>query len=104
DVNEEWLADKGRFCYDGLSRQRLVVPMIRQTHGKLEDCTWEDALIVVGEKLLSLTDPTRPSIPANQVAGVVGPFADAEAMVALKDLINRFNSELCCTEEAFPPN
>ncbi|KAF7257048.1 hypothetical protein EG68_04606, partial [Paragonimus skrjabini miyazakii] len=105
DVNEEWLADKGRFSYDGLSRQRLVVPMIRQTHGKLEDCTWEDALIAVGEKLLSLNstaDPTRLSIPANQVAAVVGPFADAEAMTALKDLVNRLNSELCCTEEAFP--
>jgi NADH dehydrogenase/NADH:ubiquinone oxidoreductase subunit G len=29
DVNEEWLADKGRFAYDGLKRQRLTTPMIR---------------------------------------------------------------------------
>ncbi|CAH8591996.1 unnamed protein product [Dicrocoelium dendriticum] len=27
-INEEWLADKGRFSYDGLHRQRLVVPMV----------------------------------------------------------------------------
>ena len=29
EVNEEWLADKGRFAYDGLKRQRLTTPMIR---------------------------------------------------------------------------
>lgn len=29
DVNEEWLADKGRFQYDGLKRQRLTVPLVK---------------------------------------------------------------------------
>jgi len=29
EVNEEWLADKSRFAYDGLKRQRLLTPMIR---------------------------------------------------------------------------
>ena len=28
-VDEEWLSDKGRFSYDGLKRQRLMVPMVR---------------------------------------------------------------------------
>lgn len=28
-VNEEWLADKGRFQYDGLKRQRLTVPLVK---------------------------------------------------------------------------
>jgi NADH dehydrogenase/NADH:ubiquinone oxidoreductase subunit G len=29
NVNEEWLADKGRFQYDGLKRQRLTVPLVK---------------------------------------------------------------------------
>jgi len=28
-VNEEWISDKARFCYDGLERQRLLRPMVR---------------------------------------------------------------------------
>jgi hypothetical protein len=28
-VNEEWLSDKARFQFDGLKRQRLVVPMVK---------------------------------------------------------------------------
>ena len=40
--------------------------------------------------------------PANQIAAVVGGHADAEALVALKDLVNRLGSESLCTEEVFP--
>lgn len=29
-VNEEWLSDKARFQFDGLKRQRLVVPMVKK--------------------------------------------------------------------------
>jgi len=28
-VNEEWISDKARFCYDGLKRQRLDKPMLK---------------------------------------------------------------------------
>lgn len=33
DINEEWLADKGRFICDGLKRQRLLQPMLRDESG-----------------------------------------------------------------------
>lgn len=33
---------------------------------------------------------------------VAGGFADAEALVALKDLFNRLDSEALCTEHTFP--
>jgi NADH-quinone oxidoreductase subunit G len=36
DVNEEWLSDKGRFAYDGLKRQRLDRPYVRE-NGKLRE-------------------------------------------------------------------
>ncbi|CAH8483012.1 unnamed protein product [Schistosoma intercalatum] len=104
DVNEEWLADKSRFSYDGLNRQRLVVPFLKKSD-KLSESTWEDVLINIAEKLLPILGSSEGGIPrANQVAGLVGPFADAESMIALKDLINRLNSELACTEESFPTN
>lgn len=104
DVNEEWLADKSRFSYDGLSRQRLVVPFLKKSD-KLSESTWGDVLVKIAENLLPILGSSEESIPrANQVAGLVGPFADAESMMALKDLINRFNSELVCTEESFPTN
>ena len=29
DINEEWISDKSRFAFDGLKRQRLTRPMLR---------------------------------------------------------------------------
>ena len=37
DINEEWIADKSRFVWDGLKRQRLDRPYIRKG-GKLSAC------------------------------------------------------------------
>lgn len=36
------------------------------------------------------------------MAAVVGGLADAEALIALKDLLNHLNSDNLCTEEVFP--
>lgn len=36
------------------------------------------------------------------MAGVAGSLADAEAMVCLKDMLNRLGCETLCTEELFP--
>ena len=94
EINEEWISDKSRFAYDGLKRQRLVTPMIRRANGLLKPCDWDDALYAIADKLSSLR--------GSDVAAIAGGFADAEALVALKDLINRQGSELVCTEEIFP--
>ena len=37
-VNEEWLSDKSRFAYDGLKRQRLTTPFVRDADGA-QSCT-----------------------------------------------------------------
>ena len=50
DVNEEWISDKTRFVWDGLARQRLDRPFIREG-GKLRPAGWDEALGVVAEKL-----------------------------------------------------
>lgn len=44
------LADKARFAYDGLRRQRLVTPMIK-ANGVLQPVDWEAALLSIGKVL-----------------------------------------------------
>lgn len=78
-VNEEWISDKTRFSYDGLSKQRLDRPYIRR-NGKLEESSWEDALNIVAQKLKG----TNPK----QVAALVGDMADCESTVVLKDILD----------------
>ncbi|XP_058118178.1 NADH-ubiquinone oxidoreductase 75 kDa subunit, mitochondrial-like [Anopheles ziemanni] len=93
-INEEWLSDKSRFACDGLKRQRLIVPMLRSPDGNLDAVDWESALIRIAQAL-------RES-PKGKVAAVAGGLTDAEALVALKDLLNRLGSETLCTEQKFP--
>lgn len=93
EINEEWLSDKSRFSYDGLKRQRLITPMVKNSSGELVAVDWEDALITVAKSLKSA---------GSSVGVVAGGLADAEALIALKDLVNRLGSELLCTEQAFP--
>lgn len=52
-MNEEWISDKTRFAYDGLKRQRLTAPMLKNREGYLVPCDWEDALSVVAERVCS---------------------------------------------------
>lgn len=95
-INEEWISDKTRFAYDGLKRQRLTNPMIKDKNGQLKSCDWIKALSQVSQKL--------SQVSGDQVAAVAGGLCDAEALVSLKDLMNRIGSENVCTEEAFPMN
>ncbi|XP_034549408.1 NADH-ubiquinone oxidoreductase 75 kDa subunit, mitochondrial-like [Notolabrus celidotus] len=94
DINEEWISDKTRFAYDGLKRQRLTQPMVKNESGQLVPTTWEDVLTRVAG--------TLQGVKGNEVAAVVGGLADAEALIALKDLLNHLNSDSLCTEEVFP--
>lgn len=94
DVNEEWLADKSRFACDGLKRQRLVTPMVRnEADGRLQSVDWEGALVTVARAITQAQ---------GKVAGIAGQLADVETMVALKDLLNSHGSELLGTEQGFP--
>lgn len=53
EINEEWLSDKSRFACDGLKRQRLVYPMVKDSSGELRACQWEDALLVAARALVA---------------------------------------------------
>lgn len=52
EVNEEWISDATRFAYDGLKRQRLTAPFIRNSDGQLEQTDWESALIAAAQKVI----------------------------------------------------
>ncbi|MCC5963158.1 MAG: NADH-quinone oxidoreductase subunit G [Rhodobacteraceae bacterium] len=74
-VNEEWLSDKSRYVWDGLRRQRLDKPYIRE-NGKLRPATWPEALSVAANAMKD-----------KKLAGLVGDLASVEAAHALKLLI-----------------
>lgn len=94
DVNEEWLSDKSRFAYDGLKRQRLLQPMMKNYEGMLEPSGWEEVLYHVAQRL-------RSTPPAKMIA-VAGALADVEALTVLRDLFHAFDAEGLYTEEEFP--
>ncbi|GBP68543.1 NADH-ubiquinone oxidoreductase 75 kDa subunit, mitochondrial [Eumeta japonica] len=94
EINEEWLADKSRFACDGLKRQRLVTPMMKSCSGELEPVEWEDAICAAAAAI--------QNCPPDSLVAVAGELADAESMVALKDLVNRMGSEHVYTEHIFP--
>lgn len=96
EINEEWLSDKSRFACDGLKRQRLVTPMVKDQSGNLMAVDWEDALVATAKALQNCAP--------DSMLVVAGELADAEALVALKDLFNRMGCENICTEQYFPLN
>ncbi|KAJ6665348.1 hypothetical protein lerEdw1_004397 [Lerista edwardsae] len=94
DINEEWISDKTRFAYDGLKRQRLIEPMVKNEDGLFTYVSWEDAL----SRVAGVLQGTQ----GNEIAAIAGGLVDAEALIALKDLLNRVNADNLCTEEVFP--
>jgi NADH-quinone oxidoreductase subunit G len=74
-VNEEWISDKTRFVWDGLRRQRLDTPYIRE-NGKLRKASWPEAL-----------SAAAAAMAGKKVAGLVGDLVSVEAAFALKSLI-----------------
>ena len=83
-VNEEWISDKTRFVWDGLRRQRLDQPYIRD-NGKLRPANWGEA---IGAAAAAMKD--------RSVAGIIGDLAPVEAAFALKQLITSLGGEVEC--------
>ena len=49
-----------RFAYDGLKRQRLTVPMVKNSQGQLQQAGWEEVLMAVGDKVYLLQNLASP--------------------------------------------
>jgi len=79
EINEEWISDKTRFACDGLQRGRLDKPYVRQ-NGKLVPASWAQAFDAIANKL--------DGLDGAKIAALAGDLVDAEAMMALKDLMD----------------
>ncbi len=83
-VNEEWISDKTRFVWDGLRRQRLDTPYIRE-NGKLRKAGWGEALAAAAA-----------AMKGRKVAGLVGDLAPLEAVYSLKALVEGLGGHVEC--------
>ena len=95
DINEEWISDKTRYACDGLLKQRLDTPYIRED-GKLVPTSWTIAIKKIVEKL--------NTIKSNEVAGITGDLVDMEGMFIFKEFFNKTLNSLnleCRTKKTF---
>lgn len=83
-VNEEWISDKTRFVWDGLRRQRLDTPYLRE-NGRLRPATWPEALTAAAR-----------AMQGGKVAGLVGDLASVEAAFSLKALVEGLGGSVEC--------
>ena len=91
-VNEEWISDKTRFVWDGLRRQRLDKPYVRE-NGKLRPASWGEALGKAAE-----------AMKGKKVAGLIGDLVSTEAAFALKSMIEGLGGKVeCRTDNARLP-
>jgi NADH-quinone oxidoreductase subunit G len=84
DINEEWIHDKTRHACDGLRRQRLDRPYVRNDKGRLEEATWDEAFRTIAGALKGKK--------GQKIAALAGDLCDAESMLALKDLMRGLGS------------
>ncbi len=92
-VNEEWISDKTRHAVDGLRRQRLDEPYVRE-NGRLRPASWAEALARAGQALRK--DPAR-------VGAIAGDLACVESMKAARDLMGQLGvKNLDCRPPGVP--
>jgi NADH-quinone oxidoreductase subunit G len=83
-VNEEWISDKTRFVWDGLRRQRLDTPYIRE-NGTLRKAGWPEALAAAAA-----------AMKGKKITGLVGDLAPVEATFSLKTLVEGLGGRVEC--------
>ncbi|MEC7961198.1 MAG: NADH-quinone oxidoreductase subunit NuoG, partial [Pseudomonadota bacterium] len=83
EVNEEWISDKTRFFWDGLSLQRIDKPYLRE-NGKLRQVSWKKAIDVASDKLLN-TNPKK-------IASITGDLVSIESIYSIKKLMDSIKS------------
>ena len=83
EVNEEWISDKTRFFWDGLSLQRIDKPYLRE-NGKLRQVSWNKAIDVASDKLLN-TNPEK-------IASITGDLVSIESIYSIKKLMDSIKS------------
>jgi NADH-quinone oxidoreductase subunit G len=89
-INEEWISDKTRYAIDGLVRRRLDRPYIGRDRKREVD--WRQVVEFAAERLRMA--------PGERIAAIAGDLCDAEAMFALKELLNELGAtSLDCRQD-----
>jgi NADH-quinone oxidoreductase subunit G len=83
-VNEEWLADRSRFIWDGLRRQRLDRPYVREG-GRLRPASWAEAFAAA-----------KAGLKGRRLAALAGDLASVEAVYALRELARALGGTTEC--------
>ena len=84
EINEEWISDKARFCYEGFKYQRLDKPYLK-VNGKLTASSFEDCYQEI-KKQISQFKP-------NQIGAFTGSLSSLEDIFALKKFMQALGVE-----------
>lgn len=84
EINEEWISDKTRFCYDGLKYQRLSDVYVKQNN-RLEKSSFLEGYNAIARKL--------QSVKGSEIAALSGKLASADEIFALKTLMEKLDSK-----------
>ncbi len=80
EINEEWISDKTRFCYDGLKYQRLDKPYVKY-EGKLQAASLDEAFDAIATKV--------KNFKSSEIAALSGQFSSAEEIFVFKKLLEK---------------
>lgn len=94
EVNQEWISDKTRFAFDGLKKQRLSFPIQKTADGQIKELRWEEAMSIIRDEFEKVT--------GDEIAGMIGRFADLESICAFRDLLHRLGCEKIETNSLAP--
>ncbi len=81
EINEEWISDKTRYSCDGLLKQRLDTPYVRE-NGTLVKTSWDIAIQKIAKKFAEVN-------PKN-VGGHIGDMVSIENIFAFKNFLKSF--------------
>ena len=82
DINQEWISDKARFCYDGLTNQRLDKPFVKNKDFKLAPSNWDKAISKFQDYLVTYNK--------EEIAVLSGALTDVETMYVAKEFFNSY--------------
>ena len=80
EINEEWISDKARFCYDGLKYQRLDKCYIKK-QDKLQTANYNEAINEIAQKFNSFNE--------DEIAVFSGQFSSLEEIFILNHLCQK---------------
>ncbi len=84
EINEEWISDKARFCYDGFKYQRLDKPYLK-IDGKFVHTSFADCYEEIKNQIAK--------IEPNQIGALTGNLSSLEDIFALKKLMQALGVE-----------